>query len=298
MRKLMRGEGIMKRTGSLFLAAALLFSAARADTVTLKDGSQREGKVVRQDDKEVVLRVACGRLSAEVTIPRAEVASIQKGPTGNEKLLAEAAARRRKLKGRDAAGWLAYARWLDSHSGFTAEALQAFERVIEIAPDNPAARERLGYVRDGKKWVRPGEKGAAAGGKSENVIEALAEIIARDRAARAPRHVAPYYYGYPAYLYGCGSSYYGYGYYHWPYCDYDYGSDVVPVLRVTGRNELGLTVQMRLVELDGDYSYRFVPLYDSGGSSHYGTGSWGGNTRVVPGSTPSPSPLGTSRERR
>ncbi|MHC4917754.1 MAG: tetratricopeptide repeat protein [Planctomycetota bacterium] len=289
----------MRALAALIPAAALLVPAALADTVTLKDGSQREGTVVRQDENEVVLRVASGRLSAEVTIPRAEVAAIRKGPTRNQRLLAEAAARRRKLKGRDAAGWLAYARWLDSHSGFTTEALGAFEKVVQIAPNNAAARERLGYVRDGKKWVRPGEKRPAPKDEPDAVLKALARIIVEGREARTPRYPAPHYYGYPAYLYGCGSPYYGYGYYHWPYSGYDYGSDVVPVLRVTGRNQLGLTVEMRLVELDGDYTYRFVPLYDYyGGGSYYGTGSWGGATRVVPGSTPSPGPFGASLERR
>ena len=103
----------MRSAGAMILAAALFAGAARADVVVLEDGSEREGRVVRQDEKEVVLEVAAGKIKMELVLKRSEVRSIRKGRTANEKLLAEMKKRRSRLNNRNAAGWLAYARWLD-----------------------------------------------------------------------------------------------------------------------------------------------------------------------------------------
>ena len=66
--------------------AGLLAGPAMADVVTLTDGSKREGKVVREDAREVVLQVVQGRLSAEITFKREEVRSIEKGDRKSTRL--------------------------------------------------------------------------------------------------------------------------------------------------------------------------------------------------------------------
>lgn len=162
------------------LALALASGPALADVLTLNDGSQREGRVIREGEEEVVLEVAQGRLKAEVTFKKSEVKSIEKGPTAAEKLQAEVEKRKAALKDDDAAGWVEYARWLDRQSGYSRDARAAWEKVLKIDTDNEAARTRLGYqkvggqwltedeimtakglVKAGDKWVKPEEKAAA-----------------------------------------------------------------------------------------------------------------------------------------
>jgi len=140
---------------ALILAAlaALAADPARADVLTLNDGSQREGKVVKESEAEVVLEVSQGRLKAEVTFKRSEVKSIEKGPTAADKILAEVEKRKAALKDDDAAGWVEYAKWLDRQSGFSQDARAAWEKVLKIDADNEAARTKLGYQKVGGQWL-------------------------------------------------------------------------------------------------------------------------------------------------
>ena len=69
--------------------AALLAAPALADVVTLTDGSKREGKVIREDDKFVTLEIVQGRMRGEMVFNREKVKSIERGPTAAEKLQAE-----------------------------------------------------------------------------------------------------------------------------------------------------------------------------------------------------------------
>lgn len=191
------------------ILAGLLAAPALADVVTLTDGSKREGKVVRESDREVVLQVTQGRLSAEITFKREEVRSIERGPTAAEGALAEVERRKGALKDKDTAGWIDYAQWLDRQAGFSRDAREAWERVVGLEPENATARARLGYRKvDGKwlteeqamaaqglvlqngRWVRPEEKRAAeetaaakaADGRVEDIKIALAEEIRKQRA--------------------------------------------------------------------------------------------------------------------
>jgi hypothetical protein len=143
---------------SVFIA-----SAAFADVVVLKDGSRREGRVLREDDQEIVLEIAQGRLKAEIVLARADITSIEKGPTANECLLADVESRRAALEPDDTAGWLAFAGWLDRQNGFSADARAAFEKVIALDRDNETARARLGYEKAGGQWLTRGEVAAAKG---------------------------------------------------------------------------------------------------------------------------------------
>ncbi len=182
--------------------AGLVAGSALADVVKLKDGSEREGKVVKEDAEKVVLEVSQGRLKAQITFKRSEVVSIKKGKTANERLLAEVAARRARLRPRDAAGWLAFAQWLDRQHGFSKDARAAYEKVITIDENNAVARRKLGYqkvagqwltteeimvakgyVRHGARWVAPEEK-TKEEKKLENVKIALAEEVKKQQAKK------------------------------------------------------------------------------------------------------------------
>jgi hypothetical protein len=180
--------------------------------VTLKDGSKREGKIVKQDDKQVVLEIAQGRLKAQIILERSEIESIEKGETANEKLLKEVARRRKKLRARDAIGWLEFAQWLDKQNGFSKEAREAYDRVISLDKDNEVARRRLGYrkvagqwlteeeimvakgyVKHGGRWVSPEDKAKAVAEekkKLKNVKIALAEEVRKDLEKKAETDAA------------------------------------------------------------------------------------------------------------
>jgi hypothetical protein len=189
------------------ILAGLLAAPALADVVTLTDGSKREGKVVRENDQEVVLQVTQGRLSAEITFKREEVKSIERGATAAEQVLAEAERRKAALQDKDAAGWLGYAQWLDRQNGFSRDAREAWEKVLKLDPENILARARLGHQKVGGKWlteeeamiaqglvlvggrwVKPEDRKAAPDaakpgeGKVEDIKIALAEEIRKQRA--------------------------------------------------------------------------------------------------------------------
>ena len=53
----------------------LAAGTVRADAVTLKDGTVREGKIVKEDEGGVVMEVVFGTLRGRVRIPRSEIAS-------------------------------------------------------------------------------------------------------------------------------------------------------------------------------------------------------------------------------
>ena len=184
-------------------ASAVLAGSALADVVVLKDGSKREGKIVKQGEDEVVLEIAQGRLKAQIILKRSEIKSIEKGETANEKLVREVERRRKKLKADDKAAWLKFAAWLEKQNGFSSEARTAYEKVVELDTDNEVARRKLGYskvggqwltrdeimlakgyVKHGGKWVTPEEKtrlAAADSKKLENVRIALAEEIRKEQ---------------------------------------------------------------------------------------------------------------------
>jgi hypothetical protein len=136
---------------------ALLACPTLADEILLKDGSKREGKIVKESPKEIVLEITQGSLKAQIILKRSEIKSITRGPTANDKLTAEISRRRNKLKSNDPRGWLALAQWIETHNGFRRESLLAYEKVIALDSDNGIARRKLGYHRVGKEWLTDDE---------------------------------------------------------------------------------------------------------------------------------------------
>ncbi len=142
---------------SLLALLALLAGPTLADEILLTDGSKREGKIVKENPKEIVLEITQGNLKAQIILKRSEIKSITRGLTTNDKLTAEISLRRNKLKSNDARGWLALAQWIETHNGFRRQALLAYEKVIALDPDNGIARRKLGYYRVGKEWLTEDE---------------------------------------------------------------------------------------------------------------------------------------------
>ncbi len=139
----------------IFTVLALLSacaSYAAADVVVLKDGSRREGKVLSQDEKVVRLEVSVGTIKGVISIKRSEVASIERGQTDNEKMMAAFKKKRKALEADDVDGRLKLARWCRQQKGMSSKARELHREVLKLESDNQEARKALGYVRSGGTW--------------------------------------------------------------------------------------------------------------------------------------------------
>src|SRR5579862_666182 len=63
----------------LLAATVLAMRTSRADIVTLNDGTETEGEVVREDTKTITLRVHMGAMNGLVEIQRSDVKSVKVG---------------------------------------------------------------------------------------------------------------------------------------------------------------------------------------------------------------------------
>ena len=128
--------------------------AVRADEVFLKDAGSISGKIIEQNDKTVKVDIGDGFMA----VPMDRVDRIVKGKSALD-IYADRAA---KLGPQDVNGWRSLGDWA-AHEGFPAQARQAYEKVIAIAPDDPGARKALGYVSMSGKWVTQEESYRAQG---------------------------------------------------------------------------------------------------------------------------------------
>lgn len=136
--------------GLLCLAPGL----SSADEIFTRSGGHLTGEVVSRDDKRVVVDIGIGR----VELPASYVERIETG----EAPFTAYKNRARALADDDAAGWLALARWAREQD-LRAQADEAFERVVEIDPDNAAARAALGHVKYADQWMTREESYRAQG---------------------------------------------------------------------------------------------------------------------------------------
>lgn len=135
---------------SLLLGVAAARSA-RADILTLDDGTKIEGEIVRQTEDEVEVKIPYG----STTLPRARVVKIEKKASPQQ----EFEAKRAKLDPKDSAGRIDLARWL-LEKRFPRE--KAAELAIEawrIAPGDEGAIDvlvtKLDYRLEKDVWVDP-----------------------------------------------------------------------------------------------------------------------------------------------
>jgi len=115
-----------------------------ADEVYLKDAGSISGRVVEQDETTVKVDIGGGFIS----VPAARVERIEKGRTALDEYEERAA----KLGPKDVEGWKTLARWA-SKQGYSAQAREACQKVLAIAPDDADARKALGFVSLDGKWV-------------------------------------------------------------------------------------------------------------------------------------------------
>jgi hypothetical protein len=136
----------LRRHAAAAVATALLASLAHADVVTTKEGLVLEGPTTRAGT-EIVVATEAG----DVRLPADAVASWKQGEGPREAarrmlaaLPADAAARYRLAASLDAQGLADLAR-------------AAYEAVLVVEADHPAARRALGHERDGARWVPAAE---------------------------------------------------------------------------------------------------------------------------------------------
>jgi hypothetical protein len=144
----------MRRVLVMAMAGALGASAAGADVVILKGGGRIEGEIVEQRADSVVIDVSAGR----VTLPRTRIERMVVGRSA----LAEYRARAARLAAGDLAGWLALANWA-SENDLTTQSRSAYEHVLAVDPGNVAARQALGHVFAGGRWMTADESFRARG---------------------------------------------------------------------------------------------------------------------------------------
>lgn len=126
-----------------WLALVLGSTPAHADTVHLESGRVIEGVVTEAGDK-VIIRIESG----QVTLPRSEVARIERGVAP----LDEVAVREAKLDANDRAGLLKLADYCRAHD-LPAKERAILERLLALDTNDAEARRRLGFVRTDQGWV-------------------------------------------------------------------------------------------------------------------------------------------------
>jgi hypothetical protein len=125
-----------------------------ADVVYLKGGGRLSGRIIEQTSEKVVVDTGDGTIG----LPVERVEEIVKGTSPLDEYETRAA----KLGPQDVNGWRSLGLWATT-KGLSAQARAAYKRVLALAPDDKEAREALGFVQVGGRWVTEEESYRARG---------------------------------------------------------------------------------------------------------------------------------------
>jgi len=197
-----------------------------ADTISLRDGTEYEGEILRQTKDSLVFCVRWGGMNGSVTIPKSEVLDIHIKPLAPDAVVAAAQALRNEAEeasmqkpqasdsklqagagetpGSDltiqnpksripkrvaADAWVRLGEYYQRHPGYSAQAREAYEKALLYDNDHPVAREKLGYIKDGTQWLeKPKPKPAAP---SENITIGLRREEQRPESKPEDRELKP-----------------------------------------------------------------------------------------------------------
>jgi len=138
----------------IFLLTFLIaVNAAVADTVIFKDGRKLEGKIIKETETSVKLKVKYG----EVDIPKSRIGEIKRGPTVLDEYEKKAASLEDSAKAHFELGKWCREKELDQ------EAKKHFRRALELDRTYSPAGEALGYEEVEGKWLSPEEAKKARG---------------------------------------------------------------------------------------------------------------------------------------
>ncbi|HKQ98688.1 MAG TPA: hypothetical protein VJV75_12500 [Candidatus Polarisedimenticolia bacterium] len=176
----------MRRTlGYLVFVPGLLAPAlAGADEIFLKGGAKFTGRIESQTDTMVTINLGDG----VVGVAMARVDRIVKGRSP----LDEYEDRAKALAPQDLDGWRGLGAWA-LHQGLSAQARDAYGKVMALAPDDPEARAALGYVKYDGRWMTEEESYAARGYVKmggEWMTQAAAQSVQNAQAAEQGRQDA------------------------------------------------------------------------------------------------------------
>lgn len=136
---------------AMFLVAS---GAVFADEVYLKDAGSISGRIVEQNETTVKVDIGDGFIA----VPMARVDRIVKGKSALDIYVERAV----KMGPQDVNGWRELGDWA-AQEGFPAQAREAYEKVIAIAPNDAGARKALGYESVDGKWLTQEESYRAKG---------------------------------------------------------------------------------------------------------------------------------------
>jgi len=175
------------RTMSILVALALALGVARGDVVRLRNGNKFEGKIVEESDAEVKIRTREGGL---LTFPRADVAGTERAEVSIDVYTKRAAA----LAENDAQGHLDLADYCLKQQ-LPSQALAELRKVLEIDPQNAAAKAKLGPLIDQKAaQLLHSAKSLQDDGEYEKaekpLIKVLEDYPESSLAASAQHHLA------------------------------------------------------------------------------------------------------------
>lgn len=142
----------------LVSALVLLGSSVLADTVTLRDGTVRDGTIVAEDDETVTMEVRMGGLKGKIVIPRYEIASVKSQPLPPDPVEVAAAKLRKDAEaavGKESAdAWVKLGDLYAQNSGYSAQAKAAYEKAIAADPEHVRARHGLGHIKTAQGWQK------------------------------------------------------------------------------------------------------------------------------------------------
>ena len=141
----------MKR---IVLLVALLPTTLLADEIILKSGGRVSGRIVQRSATSVEVDVGAGT----VTIALDRVERIEEARSALDDYYDRAG----RLAANDPDGWLELARWASSRS-LSAQAGEAYHRVLTVDPGNAEANQALGNVQVDGRWVSEEESYRARG---------------------------------------------------------------------------------------------------------------------------------------
>lgn len=151
----------------LSIGCAVVALACQADTLVLRDGTEYEGEIVRQDKDTVTFRIRLGGMKGSVVLPKSEIVLLQTEAlrpdpiiAGAESMLKEAQASQNDPR-KTAESWVKLGEYYHCHPGYAAQAHNAYVQALLWDCDNATARSRLGYVKTALSWERPRPKPAA-----------------------------------------------------------------------------------------------------------------------------------------
>ncbi len=138
----------MRCFSRVLLTVAWMCLNLHAEIVTMSDGRVIEGDVVSENESEIVVKVASGKM----TLKREEIQSVEKKKSAAS-TLRDKMDKLTKSADKDSKDeWMTLAESA-SAKGAREEANRAYNRVIQIDPNNSAARKALGFVKSNGEWV-------------------------------------------------------------------------------------------------------------------------------------------------